>query len=160
LLVNIKTIVAALALAALPAMSVATGTSAKSPSSSSSSYSNSSGTHHSTGSSHGGVQRHAPTHHASKATPGTHPTKYESASMSSDRAPGVHRDSHGKIKRDPEQRSKFMKSHPCPSTGRTYGACPGYVVDHVQALKHGGRDNPSNMQWQTTAEAKAKDKWE
>jgi hypothetical protein len=30
----------------------------------------------------------------------------------------------------------------------------------VKALKHGGADDPSNMQWQTTAEAKAKDKWE
>jgi hypothetical protein len=53
-----------------------------------------------------------------------------------------------------------MKSYPCPSTGRTSGACPGYVVDHVQALKHGGRDEPSNMQWQTVEAAKAKDKWE
>ena len=50
--------------------------------------------------------------------------------------------------------------HPCPSTGKTYGACPGYVVDHVQALKHGGADAPYNMQWQTTAEAKAKDRVE
>ena len=45
-----------------------------------------------------------------------------------------------------------MHSHPCPSTGKT--------VDHVQALKHGGADSPSNMQWQTKAEAKAKDRWE
>jgi hypothetical protein len=34
------------------------------------------------------------------------------------------------------------------------------VIDHVQALKHGGADAPSNMQWQTTAAAKAKDKIE
>jgi hypothetical protein len=31
------------------------------------------------------------------------------------------------------------------------------VIDHVQALKHGGRDDASNMQWQTTVAAKAKD---
>jgi len=68
--------------------------------------------------------------------------------------------SHGKIKRDPEQRRAFMRSHPCPSTGKTYGACPGYVVDHIQALKHGGADRPENMQWQTVEDAKAKDKWE
>ncbi len=63
-------------------------------------------------------------------------------------------------KRDPAQRRAFQHSHACPSTGRTSGACPGYVVDHVQALKHGGADSPSNMQWQTTADAKAKDRVE
>jgi len=70
------------------------------------------------------------------------------------------RDSHGRIRRNPEARREFMKQHPCPSTGKTSGRCPGYVVDHVQALKHGGADAPSNMQWQTKAAAKAKDKWE
>jgi len=40
------------------------------------------------------------------------------------------------------------------------GACPGYVVDHIKALKHGGSDTPENMQWQTRAEAKAKDREE
>lgn len=53
-----------------------------------------------------------------------------------------------------------MRSHPCPSTGKTHGACPGHVVDKVQALKHGGRDDPSNMQWQTKEASKEKDKWE
>jgi hypothetical protein len=70
------------------------------------------------------------------------------------------RDGHGKIKRNPEARHAFRHSHPCPSTGRTSGACPGYVIDHVQALKHGGADSPSNMQWQTVAAAKAKDRVE
>jgi hypothetical protein len=57
-------------------------------------------------------------------------------------------------------RADFMHQHPCPATGRTSGACPGYVVDHVKPLACGGADAPSNMQWQTTAEGKAKDKWE
>ena len=73
---------------------------------------------------------------------------------------GVKRDGHGKIARDPHAKEAFRRAHPCPATGKTYGACPGWVVDHVQALKHGGADDPSNMQWQTRAAAKAKDQWE
>jgi hypothetical protein len=34
------------------------------------------------------------------------------------------------------------------------------VIDHVQALKHGGADASSNMQWQTKDAAMAKDKVE
>lgn len=57
-------------------------------------------------------------------------------------------------------RREFHREHPCPSTGRTSGACPGYVVDHVQPLKRGGADAPSNMQWQTVSEGKRKDRTE
>ena len=42
----------------------------------------------------------------------------------------------------------------------TRGSCPGYLIDHVTALACGGDDAPSNMQWQSVAEGKAKDKWE
>jgi hypothetical protein len=70
------------------------------------------------------------------------------------------RDKHGKIKSSKAARDAFMHSHPCPSTGKKSGACPGYVLDHVKPLKQGGADDPSNMQWQTKAAAKAKDKWE
>jgi len=34
------------------------------------------------------------------------------------------------------------------------------MVDHIQPLKRGGADDPSNMQWQTVEDAKAKDRWE
>jgi hypothetical protein len=72
----------------------------------------------------------------------------------------VQRDKHGKIARSQQAKNEFKKGHPCPSTGKSSGACPGYVIDHVQALKHGGTDKPSNMQWQTKQAAKEKDKWE
>lgn len=73
---------------------------------------------------------------------------------------GVKRDSHGRIKRSTAAKDAFKRQHPCPSTGRSSGACPGYVVDHKIALECGGLDSPLNMQWQTTAAAKAKDKTE
>jgi hypothetical protein len=70
------------------------------------------------------------------------------------------RDSHGRIKRSVVAKDDFKREHPCPSTGRASGACPGYVIDHVKPLACGGLDDPSNMQWQTVADGKAKDKWE
>jgi len=74
--------------------------------------------------------------------------------------PTVQRDKHGKIKRSKAARSAFMGEQPCPSTGKTTGRCPGYMVDHVIALECGGADASFNMQWQTTAAAKVKDKVE
>ncbi len=55
---------------------------------------------------------------------------------------------------------QFKKLNPCPSTGKRFGSCPGYVIDHIKALDCGGDDSPSNMQWQTKEEAKAKDRTE
>jgi hypothetical protein len=72
----------------------------------------------------------------------------------------VPRDSHGRIERSEKAKDEFKKQHPCPSTGKSSGSCPGYVIDHVIPLKRGGPDSPSNMQWQTEADAKAKDKVE
>jgi hypothetical protein len=72
----------------------------------------------------------------------------------------VARNKHGRIKRSSAAKHAFERQHPCPSTGKTSGRCPGYVVDHVKALECGGADAPSNMQWQTIAEGKAKDKTE
>jgi hypothetical protein len=33
---------------------------------------------------------------------------------------------------------------------------PGYVIGYAVPLECGGKDEPSNMQWQTVEEAKAK----
>ncbi len=64
------------------------------------------------------------------------------------------RDSHGRIRRSAHAKDDFMRQ-----TGHPHG-WPGHVVDHKVALACGGADDPSNMQWQTTADAKAKDRVE
>ena len=53
------------------------------------------------------------------------------------------------IPRDRAQVRAFRAENPCPATGRTRGACPGWHVDHVIALCAGGADKPHNMQWIT-----------
>ena len=68
--------------------------------------------------------------------------------------PYVTRDSHEHIRRNETAKREFMRR-----TGYPHGR-PGYVVDHIMPLSKGGTDDPSNMQWQTKEEAKAKDRWE
>ena len=67
---------------------------------------------------------------------------------------------HARIHRSQAEVRAFMRLHPCPSTHKNHPPCPGWIVDHVKPLACGGADDPSNMQWQTVADAKAKDKWE
>lgn len=57
-------------------------------------------------------------------------------------------------------KTSFQRQHPCPATSSPRGACPGYVIDHITPLCAGGPDAPSNMQWQTVADAKVKDRAE
>lgn len=64
------------------------------------------------------------------------------------------RDANGRIKRNHSATYQFKVQ-----TGYPHGR-PGYVIDHIKPLKRGGCDCPSNMQWQTNAEAKTKDKVE
>ena len=70
------------------------------------------------------------------------------------RAAGVTRNSHGRIARSSTAKRDFEKA-----TGYPRGR-PGYVIDHVIPLASGGADAPGNMQWQTKADAKAKDRLE
>ena len=70
------------------------------------------------------------------------------------------RDEHGHIMRSRAAIRRFKRLHPCPATGKAAGRCPGYIIDHVKPLECGGIDGPSNMQWQTSAAARAKDRTE
>ena len=83
-------------------------------------------------------------------------TKPESAKPKSTKASSVAvaRDSKGRIQRSDAARHAFARQ-----TGYRNGR-PGYVIDHIVPLACGGVDAPSNMQWQTVAAAKAKDKTE
>jgi hypothetical protein len=74
--------------------------------------------------------------------------------------PTVQRDKYGRIKRSSAAKAAFERQSPCPSTGKANGSCKGYVVDHIKPLECGGADAPSNMQWQTVADGRAKDKTE
>ena len=67
---------------------------------------------------------------------------------------GIERDASGKIHRSKSATYAFKRM-----TGYPHGR-PGYVIDHIIPLKRGGCDCPSNMQWQTISDAKAKDKIE
>lgn len=91
--------------------------------------------------------RKAPKEKAAKASK---PKKESTVKASS----GIARDEKGRIQRSDAARHAFARQTGYPN-GR-----PGYIIDHIVALACGGLDAPSNMQWQTVAEAKAKDKIE
>ena len=102
------------------------------------------GASHPRSSSGGSHRSHSSTPHAYRSHSG-HTKSY---------AYGVARDSHGRIKRSEAAKRKFERESGYPH-GRS-----GYVVDHIIPLSEGGADDPSNMQWQTKEEAKAKDRTE
>lgn len=64
---------------------------------------------------------------------------------------------YARIPRSHSARAAFQAASPCPANGQTRGSCPGYIADHVIPLCLGGGDDPTNMQWQTVADAAAKD---
>lgn len=64
------------------------------------------------------------------------------------------RDKNGRILRSEKAKADFMRLSGYPR-GRA-----GYVVDHIIPLACGGPDVPTNMQWQTLAASKLKDKEE
>lgn len=60
------------------------------------------------------------------------------------------------IPRDRAEVRAFRLEHPCPATGRTRGACPGYQVDHTIPLCAGGPDKRENMFWLSIEDHKFK----
>jgi hypothetical protein len=56
--------------------------------------------------------------------------------------------------------AQFRATKPCPATGLARGPCKGYVVDRIVPPICGGAETPANMQWQTLAAAREKNKWE
>jgi len=141
------------------------GSHARSYSSGSHSHSTGARSSRRAGSSQVRASNHAPRSSAVRSS-GSHSGKgHTSTQRSNTRASTLgigsgQRDAKVRFKRDPRARAEFQRSHPCPSTGKTSGACPRYVVDHVTPLKRLGADHPSNMQWQTSQSAKAKDRTE
>lgn len=53
-------------------------------------------------------------------------------------------------------RAEFQRQAPCPANGAKRGACPGWQIDHREALICGGRDELSNLQWLTVEDHKEK----
>lgn len=52
----------------------------------------------------------------------------------------------------------FKRVHPCPVTGSSEGACPGWHVDHVIPLACRGKDVIENLQW-LPVEIKTCEEW-
>ena len=51
---------------------------------------------------------------------------------------------------DAYRRDAFQRRNPCPSTGKTYGQCPGYVARDVAPENRGGA---WTLRWMTTEES-------
>lgn len=58
------------------------------------------------------------------------------------------RDSHGVVFRSPARRALFVRL--------TGGPRPGMVINHLVPLRCGGCDLPSNMEWMSVADWKAR----
>jgi 5-methylcytosine-specific restriction endonuclease McrA len=61
-----------------------------------------------------------------------------------------------KTVRSHRAKAEFKRLQPCPTTGKSYGACPGWEIDHIEPLYKGGADTPQNMQWLETDQHRQK----
>ncbi len=72
----------------------------------------------------------------------------QSAFEETRRCPGpIKRTVDGSILRRADVLIAFRNLYPCPETGRSTGACPGWAIDHVIPLAVGGCDAVRNLQW-------------
>lgn len=75
------------------------------------------------------------------------------------------RSASGQIVRSKAVLRAFQRLYPCPSTGLTTGACPGWAINHTIPLACGGCDSVSNLDWmpdeiKSCAEPWCRDRWE
>ena len=63
----------------------------------------------------------------------------------------------GKVAPNAAAVKEFREKHPCPTSGHSWGACPGYVVNHIKPTCKGGLDVAANLQWQTHTDANRRD---
>ncbi len=75
------------------------------------------------------------------------------------------RDARGAIKRNSAVIDAYKRLHPCPATGLSTGACPGWQINHTIPLVSGGCDSVINMSWlplqiKTCTSAHCVDRWE
>ena len=90
------------------------------------------------GSSGGHSASHSSSHASTHSRAGSHSNSKPSGSRSTSR----HRDKNGNVERSEHAKDEFLHSHPCPSTGKPSGSCPGYVIAREDT------DDPLTMQWQ------------
>jgi hypothetical protein len=53
----------------------------------------------------------------------------------------------GSIRRRSDVLTAYRKAHPCPVTGVSSGACPGWSINHIIPLASGGCDAVVNLMW-------------
>jgi hypothetical protein len=102
----------------------------------------------------GGAARGTAPHAAKARTAKAKAPKVKAPKTPKTSTAAVARDERGRIQRSASARHAFARQTGYPN-GR-----PGHVIDHIVPLACGGADAPSNMQWQTIAAAKAKDRTE
>lgn len=79
--------------------------------------------------------------------------------------PSVVRTGGGKVYRSKAVIRAYREIYPCPVTGQTRGACPGWAINHVIPLSRKGCDAVINLQWvpdsiKSCAKPDCIDRWE